>query len=199
MSRVEKLLHAFTAEFRAAGDADPRPYLREVSGTDRAELTALIDHFLATEPPSAFDPDAFATFRADRERVALVSRLLDDRTLTQFRQSAGLSKIEISARLAVELELGGQENAVKAAYHEIETGQVEPERVRERIWTICARHFNATIEQLREATRVAFEARPARSGVVHARSEGKTPEPPRTGAAQAPGDAAVRRAFFFED
>lgn len=193
MSRVEELLHAFIAAFRAAGDADPRPYLRELTGTDRAELRALIDHFLAIEPPPAFDPAAFAAFRADPERAALVERVLDERSLVELRQAASLTKADVGARLAAELELAGQESAAKGAYHRIETGQVEPERVKAPVWALLARYYDASIEQLRSATRAAFDARPTGPSTVFARSDATASAPsPKP----APGDEAVRRAFF---
>lgn len=194
MSRVQELLAAFTAEFHEAGDADPRPYLRELSGGDRAELTALIDHFLATEPPPEFDAEAFAASRA--QHAALVDRLLDP-SLLDLRRAAQLTKADVGARLAAELGLQGQAVAAKGAYHEIESGTVAPERVRERIWTLLATLYDTSAERLREATRSAFEARPAAPAQAFARSTQAAPVR-RRAAAAASGDDAVRRAFFVD-
>ncbi len=196
MSRVEELLPAFTSEFRAAGDADPRPYLRQVAGVDRDELAALIDHFLAVEPAPEFDPAAFATFRAEPARSAFVDRVLEDApALLELRRTAGLTKAQVGARLAEDLRLTGMESAAKGAYHDIETGHVAPERVHERIWDALSNLYGASAEQLRRATRAVFEARPPQeTSPVFTRLGA----PGSRAAEESAGDTAVREAFFTD-
>ena len=72
-----------------------------------------------------------------------------------------------------------------------------PERVRERIWNLLATLYDTSVEHLRDATRAAFETRPAASSPVFARSEA-APARARKRRKAEPSDAAVRDAFFVE-
>src|SRR5438046_7044519 len=105
MSDVEQLLERYKAAHRSSGDADPRPFLDQVSGLERAELAAHIDHYLATATTRSFDPEAFARFRGDPRREALVSRVLDDTTLEDLVKASGLRRMELGRRLAERLGL----------------------------------------------------------------------------------------------
>jgi len=195
MSRVEELFRAFAAEFRAAGDADPRRYLHELASADRVELAALIDHFLAAEPPPPFDAQAFAAFRAEPAREALVRDLLDDApAIVELRRSAGLTKAQVGEHLAAELGLPGRGNAAKAAYHDIETGQVATDRVRERIWHALSKLYGASAEQIRRGARVAFETPPDLTSPAFTRLSGDNEAP----AGDRVTDTTVRDAFFVD-
>jgi hypothetical protein len=195
MTDVDRLLSEFIREYRAAGDADPLPFLRRASGADRAVLAALIDGFLATEPPPPFDPAAFAAFRTAPEHEQMVDRLLAGReTLTELRRGVGLNKADVGARLAERFGLAGRSASAKACYHEIETGQVAPTRVREDVWTALSDIFGRARDVVREAASAAFEGRAAETGAF-ARESG-----PHEAASPAPPSEAdpVRRAFFHD-
>ena len=60
MTDVDQLLAEFIAEDRAGGVADPSAYLARASDEGaRAELSALLDGYLARAPRRAFDRAAF--------------------------------------------------------------------------------------------------------------------------------------------
>ena len=50
MTDVDTLFSEYREAHRSGGEADPRPSSSEVEGTDRAELAALIDAYLARSP-----------------------------------------------------------------------------------------------------------------------------------------------------
>lgn len=149
MSRVEELFQSYIEEHREGGGADPVPFLREVAGVERDELAALIDHYLSRAPVTAFDPKAFERFRADPRWQAVAERILSP-TLEELRDEAALSKREVADALARNLDVVGHEQAVKARYHELETGQLDPRRIAAQVWSALAGMFGQSAERLRE-------------------------------------------------
>jgi hypothetical protein len=171
MRRVEELLSAYIAEQRASGRADPIPYLAELKGTDRAELTVLIDHFLATAQSPRFDPTAFERFRAQAEVAEISERILGagEERLVALRQQAGVSKQGMGELLARDLGLEGSEAEAKACYHDIETGAADPARVRAQVWESLATALSETVEVIRAAATTTFPG--PRLGGAFARTE----------------------------
>lgn len=200
MSRVDELLQSYIEEHREGGEADPRAFLREVSGAEREELAALIDHYLSRVPAKAFDREAFERFRADPRWQALAERILAP-TLEELRTQAALSKREVAAALARDLDVVGHEQAVKARYHELETGQLEPPRIAARVWGALAALFGQSAERLRDAVESSREAGAGgEAGVAFAR-QGLPPAPASPGTSPAadqasPGEDPVDAAFF---
>ena len=156
MSAVDELYRRYVQEYRDEGDADPRPYLDELTGVERAELSLRIDRFLQKAPAPAFNAEAFARFRVDPARKALVERVLNPETLASVRAASGLTKADTAAALAERLELTGHELAVKARYHDIESGNTDPARIRLRVWEALSAVLRAPSEKLREAAENAF-------------------------------------------
>ena len=66
MPYVDQLLKQYIAEHRAGGEADPRGYLEQLEGRDRAELEALIDAYLVDSPGQRWDEDAYSGSPAER-------------------------------------------------------------------------------------------------------------------------------------
>ena len=201
MSAAEQLLREFIREFRASGDADPLPYLRQLHAGDRSELAALIDGFLASAPPPPFDPDAFAAFRASPRNTELVDRMLaPDETLVELRKRAGLQKAQMGQLLADRFGFAGRSASAKACYHEIETGQVAPARVREDVWRALSDLLGESRERIQQAAALAFQ-----TGVSEAAAFTRPAGGPSTDDRQRPVDRAsdeepdpVRRAFFLD-
>jgi hypothetical protein len=172
MSTIDELFSRYVSEYRDAGDADPRPYLDKVRGVDRAELAARIDRFLDTAPPPAFDADAFARFRADPKRQAMVTQILSSESLVDLRTAAAATKREVGEALAERLGLAAQANAVRARYHDVESGNVDPRRVASRVWDALAGILGASADALREAAEQTFSGASGQvSGAAFARSE----------------------------
>jgi hypothetical protein len=156
MSRVEELLQSYIEAHREGGEADPTAFLGQVSGVERDELAALIDHYLARAPAKQFDREAFERSRVDPRWEAMTERILAP-TLEELRAEAALSKREVADALAKELNVVGHEQAVKARYHELETGQLDSRRIATRVWTTLAQMFGQSGERLREIVEFSRE------------------------------------------
>ena len=199
MSRVDELLQSYIEEHRQGGEADPRAFLREVSGSERNQLAALIDHYLARVPAKPFDPEAFKRFRADPCSHAAVDRILAP-TLAELREQAELSKREVADALAEDLDLVGYEQAVKARYHELETGQLEPQKIATRVWSALAAVFGQSAERLREAVEPSRDVGRRDQAIAFARDGlHQAAASPATGAPAeqtSPGEHPVDARFF---
>jgi hypothetical protein len=198
MSTIDELYRRYLSEYRDAGDADPRTYLDKLRGVDRAELAARIDRFLDTAPPPAFDADAFARFRADPGREELVTQILSAETLIELRAAAAATKREVAEALAKRLGLGAQTNAVRARYHDVETGNVDPGRVTSRVWDALAGILGASAERVRAAAERTFSGASGQAGAAFARSEpaGRAAPSNEAGPAEELHDDAVDQVFF---
>jgi hypothetical protein len=169
MADVEQLLHDFIAADREAGPADPLPYLERVTGTDRAELEALIDGYLARAPRRPFDREAFADSPA-RAVAEEIGRALGGASgrwptlLPRLRHRAQLKRTEVVQRLAAELGASHAQAAkVARYYHEMEQGTLPSAGVADRVLEALARVVGVPAAQLREAGRATGDVplRPA--------------------------------------
>src|SRR3712207_1741549 len=72
MADVESLFAEFVAEHKTGGAADPREFLRQVDGSERQALGALIDGYLVRSPGREWDAVAFEASPAQAwaERMA---------------------------------------------------------------------------------------------------------------------------------
>ena len=82
--------------------------------------------------------------------------MLNPETLATLRAASGLTKADAAAALAERLELAGHVLAVKARYHDIETGNTDPARIRLRVWEVLSAVLKAPSEKLRQAAENAF-------------------------------------------
>ena len=132
MTDVDTLFSEYREAHRSGGEADPSSFLSRVEGTDRAELAALIDAYLARSPGRAWDAAAFAGSPAERvtDRVAsewdeweLAPEVAGwQELLPALRNKASLKRREVVERLAEGLGVRAQTEKVAAYYHEMETG-----------------------------------------------------------------------------
>ena len=138
MADVERLLHEFIAEDRSGGDADPLAYLQRARGTDRAELEALIDAYLARAPRRRVDPAADQPAAA-RRAVDELTRAVAGRSgwwpalLPRLRAAARLRRSEVVDRLARDLGATEREAKVGAYYHAMEQGTLPAAGVTDRV------------------------------------------------------------------
>ena len=156
MADVERLLQKFIAEDRAGGVPDPLLFLEQVSGTDRDELEALIDRYLADAPRRPFDAAAFAASPARSVAEDLGRSLAGaggawPALLPRLRHRARLRRAELVARLSAELGVEGREAKVGAYYHQMEQGTLPASGVSDRVLEALSRILGERSERLREA------------------------------------------------
>ena len=195
MADVERLLHEFIAEDRSGGDADPLAYLTRTRGTDRAELEALIDAYLARAPRRRVDPTAGQPAAA-RRAVDELTRAVAGRSgwwpalLPRLRGAARLRRSEVVDRLAGDLGATGREAKVGAYYHAMEQGTLPAAGVSDRVLEALAAIVGTTTARLRDAGRAIGGPPPdPHAGAAFARIG--TPDPelleePRPAPAPAP-------------
>jgi len=203
MSDVHQLLEEYKRAHRKCGDADPRPYLDQVQGVDRAELAAHIDRFLAVAPRPAFDPAAFTRFRSGRDRQELVSRVLDDVTLTALVKASGIKRSELSRQLAERLGLAGLEAKVGGRLRDIENGDVEVQSVRPSVWHTLGELVGESAERVRRAAENAIGPATSGAGPMYARAVSSAllfsiRRDQQDDTSDIDEDAAVDAAFFLD-
>jgi hypothetical protein len=122
-------------------------------------------------------------------------------TLTELRTAAGTTKRALGSALAEALGLKGEERGVKACYHEIESGQISPERVRPPVWEALSRLLDQTPDRLRGAAEAGFRGPRSGDTAVFAftRLGGDLPAPQSPETRRRPASDEVRQAFFFDD
>jgi hypothetical protein len=158
MSDVDRLLAEYIAEHRAGGKADPRTYLSRASRTERRELAALIDAYLARAPRQQFDEAMFRGSSAERtvdelERAIAGQAGLWPALLPRLRDRAGLRRSELVERLAVALGVSARKDKVAVYYHEMEQGLLPAQGVSDRVLRALGELVGETTDALREAGR----------------------------------------------
>ena len=154
MSDVDRLLADYIKEHRSGGEANPVPYLSQLSGAEREELRALLDAYLQRAPAAEFDPDAFRGSAAEKLAESL-HRSLQGRAglwpvvLPRLRERAQVRRAELVERLAGALGVGGQEEKVAGYYHEMEQGGLEATGVSGRVLDALAGILGSSAESLR--------------------------------------------------
>jgi hypothetical protein len=145
------------AEFAEAFARGERPrasdYLARVANTaDEDLLTAMIERFLQSTPrPTAVPEDA--------ERLA---RWLSEPPILVERRQRGLTRDAVVDRLLVLLGLSdGNKRRLATAYHELETGQLDPDRVDDRVWSAMREILHVSVRELASRRPPAVSAAPA--------------------------------------
>src|SRR5947209_6169501 len=114
MSDVDRLLSEYIEEHRSGGKADPVEYVQRLEGTERAELDALIDGYLARAPRRSWNAEAFPGSPADAMAESLEKSLdgvagLWPAVLPGLRERAQLRRAELIVRLAAGLGASDRE------------------------------------------------------------------------------------------
>jgi hypothetical protein len=168
MADVDQLLKDYIAEHRAGGEADPRAYLDQVEGTDRAELAALIDAYLVRSPGEPWDEEAYAGSPAERLVESLHESLAGASgswpvLLPRLRDRARITRDQLVERLAAALGVAGREEKVAFYYNQMEHGRLPPVGVSDPVLKALAAIVDTTKEALQQAgqTVVAEDAEDA--------------------------------------
>ncbi len=125
--RVDQIFEQFKAAHRAGEEVDPVQLLDRLQGTDRAELTALMDAYLTRAPRREWNAAAYEQSPAPA-LVDSLSRSLRGQAglwpslLPRLRDRARIKRADLVAELADRLGAGGQREKVAGYYHEMEQG-----------------------------------------------------------------------------
>ncbi|MDP9227132.1 MAG: hypothetical protein M3P18_25455 [Actinomycetota bacterium] len=137
--RVDELF----GEYASAYARGERPQAREFlvrAGGQVDELANLIDAFLARAPAPAPDKQAVELFEAWQA---------GESPLLWLRTARGLTRDAIVAALVQTLGLDlKKKEKVRRYYHELESGQLEPERVDGRVWDVLGETLGARVVDL---------------------------------------------------
>jgi hypothetical protein len=176
MTNVLELLSEYKQASRESGDADPRPYLARVSGTDRELLAGLIDAYLEQAPRREFDAELFpgspaATIAEEVQRSLAGESGIWPALLPQLRRRAELKRSELVHQLAARLGAQAQERKVGEYYHRMEQGLLPAAGVSDSVLDALGKIVGWTAEALRTAGALSAPG-PARSdaGAVFART-----------------------------
>jgi hypothetical protein len=178
VTELDRLFAEYVAEYRAGGEAEPREYLSRISSTERDQLAALIDAYLARAPRQPFDQAAFRGSSAERtvdelERAIAGQAGLWPALLPRLRDRAGMKRSRLVERLAAALGVEDRQNKVAGYYHQMEQGLLPAAGVSDRVLEALGSIVGETAHALREA--------------------GRTLRPPREGLAATPAAAFARR------
>ena len=183
MTDVLQLLSEYKQASREGGDADPRPFLARVSGTDRELLAGLIDAYLEQAPRREFDPERFqgspaATIAEEVQRSLAGESGIWPALLPQLRRRAELKRSELVHQLAARLGAQAQEQKVGEYYHRMEQGLLPAAGVSDTVLDALGKIVGWTSAALRTAGMLPTPGPPrGDAGAVFARTHrGDGPE-----------------------
>jgi hypothetical protein len=195
MSDVDQLLSEYKQAHRDSGDADPRPYLARLSGTDRELLAGLIDAYLEAAPRRELDASALRSSPAAPVAEG-VQRSLEGQSgmwpslLPRLRARARLRRAELVAQLAARLGAQAEEEKVALYYHQMEQGLLPERGVSETVLDALGQIVDWSGEALRKAGQMPAPGPPRSDpGAVFARTTVGRVAPPPPG--QAPSEDVV--------
>lgn len=157
--RVDQIFEQFKAAHRAGEEVDPVQLLDRLEGTDRAELTALMDAYLTRAPRREWDQASYEQSPAPA-LVDSLSRSLRGQAglwpslLPRLRNGARMKRADLVAELADRLGAGGQREKVAGYYHEMEQGTLPAAGVTDTVLDA----LGAIVGESRDALRRAGEA-----------------------------------------
>jgi hypothetical protein len=155
MSEIEQLLREYIEEHRSGAEANPHDYLSRIEGTDRTELAALIDGYLAQAPRRPFDRATFERSPRAREFVDSFSESITGRAglwptiLPRLRDRARLPRGQLVSELAERLGAQGKREKVAHYYNDMEHGLIPSEGVSDRVLEALGQIVGQSKEALR--------------------------------------------------
>ena len=165
MSDAERLFAEYKELHQGGGEADPRPFLERVAGTDREQLAGLIEAYLARAPrrTGGAPSSAAATVADSLERSLAGSSGLWPSLLPRLRNRARIRRADLVAELAARLGAQSQQPKVASYYHQMEQGLLPASGVSDTVLEALGRIVGYGREGLRRAGEM-----PAPGGVAPA-------------------------------
>jgi hypothetical protein len=140
---IEQLFQAFAQQHEAGGDVDVVDFLDQ-AGDQRSRLADMLEAYLVARPRSAI---------AEAELAAVSSSLEDaaaswPELLPMLREQRGITRGGLVQRLADALGFPDATKQVEGYVHELESGELDPRHVRERVVTALASILSVSAELL---------------------------------------------------
>lgn len=173
--RIDELFDGYVAAFRA-GEADPKPFIAELEGTDRRVLIQLIDRYLDSAPSREWDREKFAGSRADLVSDSIAVSL-EGRSgrwpelLPRLRRENEIKRKDVTDRLAGDLGASDEAEAekVRQYYHDMEHGNLPAAGVSEQVIEALASIYRTSKETILDAGRALGPRAGFEGGPVFAR------------------------------
>ena len=156
MADVDELFRSYVAQHRAGEDPAERELLSQVEGTDRDELAAMIDGYLARAPRRAWDAEAFEASGAPAF-VQSVARSLEGSAglwptlLPRLRNRARIARKDLVGELADRLGVGKRRDKVELYYHQMEQGLLPADGVSDSVLEALGSILGESRDALRRA------------------------------------------------
>ncbi|MDQ2621942.1 MAG: hypothetical protein M3Y45_02765 [Actinomycetota bacterium] len=174
--RINDLFDQFVAEFRA-GRGNVNPFLDQVDGHDREQLSLLIEAFIETDPEPEVTPEGLT----DPALAAMTARVTAElggaggtlsQLLVTLRNGLKLRRTEVVDSLADRLDAAGSEKEkIDGYYHDLEWGTLPAAGISDRVIDSLAAILDTTAAHLREAGRTLGPGRStSASGLVFSRT-----------------------------
>ena len=134
---THQLFEEFTFAWLRGATPDPRTTLERAPEDERADLSVLIDRFLAAQPARAPTEEALSSCARGRGAGRPGSRRgrAPETAIAKLRVSRGLSVDAVVDRLRTLLGLGTpQRPKLREAYSDLERDWLDPRRVQHPVW-----------------------------------------------------------------
>jgi hypothetical protein len=172
MSSTDELLSKFIDAWNAGERPRAEDYLDQAAEAERTELAEMLHTFLEHAPPPNYSEATFAAI-IHEPAVQAAANLIDEQTwlglLPGLRRRAKLKRDEVVARLAEALGLAGKEAKVKAYYHQMESGTLDPAGVSRKVIEALGKVFGVDPGKIERAGAFQFSAFSV--GEAHFRTE----------------------------
>jgi hypothetical protein len=181
VTEVEQLFANYKVLHKSGSEADPRPFLERLEGTDREQLAGLIEAYLARAPrrPQHKPTSAAAAVAESLERSLAGSSGLWPALLPRLRNRARIRRADLVAELAARLGAQAQQPKVASYYHQMEQGLLPASGVSDTVLEALGRIVGYGREGLRQAGAMPAPGGPApAAGAVFTRPvHGDVPAP----------------------
>ena len=150
MGDVESLLTQYIERYLAGESTDPTDLLDQLEGKEREELESLIDAFLVDAPARPWNADEYAGSIAEHATEELIEQgTLWPAVLPSLRERLEIRRRDLATRLANALGHADQEEKVERYYHQMETGQLDPDGVSDQVLEALGSILGRSAEALR--------------------------------------------------
>jgi hypothetical protein len=139
---IEQLFQSFAQQHEAGGEVDVVDFL-DRAGDQRSRLADMLEAYLVARPRSAIGKAELDAVSSSLEDAASWPELLP-----VLREQRGITRGGLVQRLADALGFPDATKQVEGYVHELESGELDPRHVRERVVKALAGIFSVSAELL---------------------------------------------------